>query len=67
MATRQGAPRQGNDRAADELNSIKRLLILQLVTSGVQAKDIASVLGVDKSAVSRLVSARKVKKTAKKR
>jgi len=45
-----------------ELDAIKRLLVLQLLTSGVQGKDIARALGVDASAVSRLVPARRVRK-----
>ncbi|MDO8477702.1 MAG: hypothetical protein Q7W02_16180 [Candidatus Rokubacteria bacterium] len=62
MAPKRKARRRNNDPVADELDSIKRLLVLQLITSGVQAMDIASALGVDKSVVSRLVPARKVKK-----
>jgi predicted transcriptional regulator len=53
------------DRLEKELDAIKRLLVLQLLTSGVQAKDIAHALGVDASAVSRLVPARRVRKRAK--
>ncbi len=74
MATKQKKKRQGNDPVADklgsvagELDSIKRLLILQLITSGVQATNIASTLKVSKSAVSALVPARKVKKPKTKR
>ena len=63
MAAKRKAKKQKSD-PADELNAIKRLLVLQLITSGVQAVDIASALGVDKSVVSRLVPARKVKKTS---
>lgn len=62
MAVKRKARRSTGDPVADELGSIKRLLVLQLITSGVQAKDIASTLGVDQSVVSRLVPARKVKK-----
>ena len=62
MASKRKARRPKGDPVTDELGSIKRLLVLQLITSGVQAKDIASALGVDQSAVSRLVPARKVKK-----
>ncbi len=67
MAAKRRTRRQSSDPAADELGSIKRLLILQLVSSGVQAKDIASALGVSASVVSGLVPARKVKKPSKKR
>ena len=62
MAAKRKARRSKGDPVTDELGSIKRLLVLQLITSGIQAKDIASALGVDQSVVSRLVPARKVKK-----
>ncbi len=62
MAAKRKPRKQKNDPVTDELGAIKRLLILQLITSGVQAKDIASTLGVDQSVVSRIVSARRVKK-----
>lgn len=67
MAAKRKARRQKGEPVADELNSIKRLLVLQLITSGVKATDIALALGVTKSAVSSLVPARKVKKPATKR
>ncbi len=51
-----------SDPGAAELDAIKRLLILQLITSGVQGAQIASALGVHPSVVSRLVPKRKVKK-----
>ena len=54
--------RKPTDPVLKELDAIKRLLILQLVTSGVQSKDIAKVLGMDKSDLSRLVSSRGIKK-----
>ncbi len=50
-----------------ELAAIKRLLVLQLITSGVQATDVAKALKVAKSAVSGMVPARKVKKAARHR
>jgi predicted transcriptional regulator len=56
--------RKPTDPVAKELDAIKKLLILQLVTSGVQSKDIAKVLGLDKSDLSRLVSSRGIKKKA---
>lgn len=55
-----------NSPSAQELDAIKRLLILQLITSGVQSTDIAKALGVSKSVVTGLVPARKVKKPPKK-
>lgn len=66
MAAKRKPRKQGSDPVADELNAIKRLLVLQLVTSGVQATHIASTLGVDRSVVSRLVPARKVKRRSSK-
>ena len=60
------APKAGNDPVAKELDAIKRLLVLQLITSGVQSNIIASALAVSKSVVTGLVPARKVKKRAKK-
>ena len=50
------------DPAVKELEAIKKLLILQLVTSGVHSTTIARAMGVDVSVVSRLVPARRVKK-----
>jgi len=44
------------------LEDIKKLLIVQLVTSGAQAKDIAAVLGVDRSAIARIAPAKKFKR-----
>lgn len=67
MAVKRKPRKQVSDPVADELNAIKRLLVLQLVTSGVQTTHIASTLGVDNSVVSRLVPARKVKKRSAKR
>lgn len=45
-----------------ELVNIKRLLILQLMISGVEAQHIAKALGTSKSTLSRVVPARSVKK-----
>lgn len=64
MAAKRKAKTPKGDPVADELDSIKRLLVLQLLTSGIQAKDVASALGVDQSVVSRLVPSRKLKKRA---
>jgi len=54
--------RKAVDPVAKELEAIKKLLILQLVTSGVQAKDVGKVLGLGKSDMSRLVPTRAIKK-----
>jgi len=67
MAAKRKPRGQRSDPVADELNAIKRLLVLQLVTSGVQASRIGTVLGVDRSVVSRMVPAQKVKKRSAKR
>ena len=48
-----------------ELEAIKRLLILDLITRGVQGKSIAAVLGVDPAVISRIVPARQLKKYSK--
>ena len=64
--SRGSAPKPGNDPLAKELDAIKRLLVLQLITSGVQSSTIATALGVSNSKVTRLVPARKAKKRAKK-
>ena len=61
-AKRRARKQKKGDTVTGELGSIKRLLVLQLITSGVQAKAIASALGVDQSVVSRLVPSRKVRK-----
>ncbi len=61
-STRKGT----SDPVATELDSIKRLLVLQLITSGVQTTAIANALKVSKSVVSRLVPARKVKRRSSK-
>jgi predicted transcriptional regulator len=62
MAKKKGK-KVGLDAVLDEVVQIRHLLVLQLITSGVQAKDIAATLGVDKSVVSRMVASRKIKKT----
>lgn len=46
---------------AKTIEDIKKLLILDLIARGVQGKDIAQVLGVDKSTITRIVPARKIK------
>lgn len=45
----------------DPLESIKRLLILQLLTIGVTDKIIARTLGVDSSTIRRLVSLKELR------
>lgn len=48
------------------LEEIKRLLILGLIQSGVQSKDIAQALGVNKSTITRIAPARQIKKSPNK-
>jgi hypothetical protein len=55
---------RSTDAVIKELDAIKRLLILQLLTSGVQTPAIARAMGIDRSVVSRLVPARVIKKKA---
>lgn len=45
------------------LEDVKKLLILDLVTKGVQSKHIAQVLGVDNAVITRIAPARKIRKT----
>lgn len=40
----------------EQLEEIKKLLILGLITQGVKGKDIATVLGVDPAIISRIIS-----------
>ena len=65
MATKRKSKKQTGDPIGDGLDAIKRLLVLQLITSGVQATHIASALGVDQSVISRMVPARKVKRPSR--
>jgi predicted transcriptional regulator len=62
MAIKRKPKKPKSDPVAIELGAIKRLLVLQLITSGVQTTKIASALGVNQSSISRLVPARKVKR-----
>ncbi len=48
-----------NEKTISLLVDIKKLAILDLITHGVQGKDIAQV--VDKSTITRIVPARKIK------
>jgi hypothetical protein len=59
--------RGGNDPVQEELDAIKRLLVLQLITSGVQAGDVAKALRVSPATISGMVPARKVKKAPRRR
>ena len=53
-----------NDQKTNQLlKDIKKLLILGLIRQGVHGKDIANVLGVDPTIISRMMPARKIKKS----
>ncbi len=51
-----------DEKILELLEDIKKLAIVNLIAKGVQAKDIAEVLGVDKSAITRIAPAKKIKK-----
>jgi predicted transcriptional regulator len=53
---------KNKEQKNDTLEQIKRLMVLALVHQGVQGKDIATVLGVDPAIISRMISARQIKK-----
>lgn len=55
------------DRVVAQLDDLKRLAILQLLTSGVQSGHIAKALGIHSSVISRMMPAREIKKLASKR
>ena len=50
------------EQKIDGLEQIKRLLILGLIHSGVQGKDIAAALNVDPAVISRIIPSRQIKK-----
>jgi DNA invertase Pin-like site-specific DNA recombinase len=62
MAAKRKSKNSSGDPIAADLAAVKRLLILQLITSGVQSTEIAAALGVDKSTITRLVPSSKIKK-----
>ncbi len=52
-------------RISEQLEQIKRLMIVQLLASGVQTKHIGKALGVDASRISQMFPAREIQKVAK--
>lgn len=54
-------------RISAQLEDLKRLMVVQLVASGVQGSHIADALGVHPSALSRMVPVRDIQKVAAKR
>ncbi len=53
--------RKKQSEKLEPLEEIKRLLILGLIYNGVQANDIAAILEVSESTISRIVPALKIK------
>lgn len=51
-----------NDPVVEQLEAIKRLLVLSVIVSGVKASKVAKVLGVSKATVSGMVPARLINK-----
>ncbi len=62
MARRKRTKPKHEDPVVQQLDHLKRLMMLQLVVSGVKAKDIAKVLGVTNSAISAIIPARTIQK-----
>ena len=60
MAKRDGAAK--NDPIVAKLEDLKRLAILQLLSSGVQTGQIAKALGVHHSVISRMMPSRGISK-----
>jgi IS30 family transposase len=52
-------------RISEQLEELKRLIIVQLLASGVQSAHIAKALGIHASGISRIVPAREIQKVAK--
>ena len=59
-------PKKSTDPILDELVLIKKLLVLKLLTEGLTQSQIATVLGVDQSVISRMVPSRIIKSSRKK-
>ena len=62
MSKRKKERSTDDNPVVQELADIKRLLILQLLTSGVLSTHVARTLQVDNSVISRMVPARMIKK-----
>ncbi len=62
MAIKNKSIKNSNEREIKELETIKKLLVLQLLNSGVQANTIAKMLGIKKSYFSKMFSFRKLVK-----
>lgn len=60
MGAKRKAGKLKGDPVASELDAIKRLLMLQLVSSGVKPVDIAKILDVPKSVISGMIPVRRL-------
>jgi IS30 family transposase len=60
-------PSGGTDLAkiSEQLEDLKRLMVVQLLATGVQSAHIAKALGIHSSAISRIAPAREIQKLAK--
>jgi IS30 family transposase len=65
--TSSGADNRELARISEQLEELKRLMIVQLLASGVQGAHIAKALGIHPSGISRIVPAREIQKVASKR
>ncbi len=54
--------KKSSEQKMDQLEQIKRLIILGLIKDGIQGKDIAKVLNVDPATITRIVPSRQLKK-----
>jgi IS30 family transposase len=54
-------------RISEQLEELKRLMIVQLLASGVRSAHIAKVLGIHASGISRIAPAREIQKVASER
>jgi len=52
-------------KSLEPLEAIKRLLILQLLVSGVKSEDIAKLLNIDSSTIRHMISLKRIKEIQK--
>jgi len=60
-----GRDKRELEQISEQLEQIKRLMIVQLLASGVQSAHIAKALDVHPSGISRMVPVREIQKVAK--
>jgi IS30 family transposase len=65
--TPSGADNRDLARISEQLDELKRLMIVQLLASGVQSAHVAKALGIHPSGISRLVPVREIQKVASNR